>query len=262
MQNVLFLYNNFVDVSSVYATSEDSLLPATNLQHRFRTKVWEVNSPVADLVVDMQDAREVTTLAMANHDWQSAPNSLYIEFSNSCDVTSLDSFDAASGQTQAITWASMSATTGNRACLIKVFSLNTDYRYARLRVNADSIWQIGRLYLGGFMQPTLNYLHSGYRVRNEDDSKLSMSVGGQEHIDEIAQFRSVAMSFICTTRAQIDSFMTMFNRVGRRKDWFLCLDYDNKPNEDCLYGKLEADLSWTQPGPNQYQVTLAFHEVR
>lgn len=255
MTNILFLYNNLIDVSSVYPTSEDSELPATNIQHRFRTKVWEVDSPVADLVIDMQEAREITTIAICNYDWAAAPDSLCLEFSTS-------SFSAASGQTQAIDWTANPTNTGHNATLIKTFTLNSEYQYARLRVYANSVWQIGRIYLGTYFEPTLNLLHTGFRLRNEDDSKLSMSVGGQEHIDEIGQFRSVAMSFVCKTRSQVDEFMTMWNTVGRRKDWFLALDYDNKPNEDTLYGKFERDISISRPDWQRYNVTLAFHEVR
>jgi hypothetical protein len=255
MTNALFMYENLVDVGSVYPTSEDSLLPATNIQHRFRTKVWEVNSPVADLVIDFGSERAFTHVALCNYDWPAEPNSLYLEFGTS-------SFSAASGQTQELNWVPNPSDQGNRVAIVKTFTLNSAYQFARLRVHVDSIWQLGRMSMGEHFEPALNILHSGFRKAFEDDSHVSQSVGGQEHVDEIERFRSINMRFVARTQGQIDEFMKMWNHSGSRKDFFLALDYDNEPNEDTLYGKFDRDMRISRPSPFRWDVTLSFHEVR
>lgn len=255
MRSVLFMYNNLLEVGSVYPTSENADLPGTNVQHRFRTKVWEVGSPVADLVIDFGEEKAVTCVALCDYDWAAVPNSLYLEFATS-------SFSPASGQTQELTFTANPSSYGNKVSIVKTFELNSAYQFARLRVHANSTWQLGRLSIGEYFEPALNMLHTGYRQAHEDDSKMSRSVGGQEHIDEIPQFRSATMRFIARTQPQLDQFMQMWNYVGRRRDFFVALDYDNEPNEETFYGKFDKDMRITRPTFSKWGINLSFREVR
>jgi len=255
MRRPLFLYENLVDVGSVYPTSENSSLPGTNVQHSFRTKVWEVTSPVSDLVIDFGTAQTLTTVALIDYDWTSAPNSLYLEFSAS-------SFAPASGQTQELTWCPNPTSYGNPASIIQTFTLNTTYRYARLRVNHGATWDLGRLFIGDYFEPAFHMAQGAYNYRIEDDSKVLTSVGGQEHVDAVTKYRTAQAGFHIRTQAELDSFYKVYNEVGKQKDIFFALDYTNKSNDDTLYGKLISDISVKKRGPWHWYLALKFREAR
>jgi hypothetical protein len=253
--NILFLYQNQVDTASLYPTSEDNSLPANNIKNAFRQKVWEVDSPVADLVIDFGSEKAVTAVAMVNYDWAAAPNSLYLEFSAS-------SFSPASGQTQALTWCVNPTSNSNPACIIKTFALNSSYRYARLRVHADSAWQMGRLFLGEYFEPTHNMLHDGYGYNLNDPSILSQALCGPFLADIEANYRSLNMQFVVRTQAQLEAFQKMWNTVGVGKSFFLAADYDNEPNEMTMYGKLAGMMGTGYPEYGKRTLSLKFREER
>ncbi len=237
MANALFFYNNLLDVATLTASSAATGFPASNLKNPFRTKVWRTagaTAGTANLVIDHATAKAVTCVALAGYNWTSAPGTLNLEFN------ATDAWGAPSA-TEALTWSANPTANGNFGIIIKTFA-SKSYRYNRLNVvyspgAVPTDWDLGRIFLGTYFEPTYNYgpAWSGNYV---DESIGNRTIGGQDHFDEITKYREFAFSFRVDSQTQWELFQLMFLTVGRSKDLFVAMDYDNEPNEMTIYGKL------------------------
>jgi len=242
MSNILFLYNNIFDDATLTASSEASGFPCENTQHPFITKVWRTagaTAGTATLKIDHGSAKAVTCIALAGYNWTSAPGTLDLEFDDAADFSSID-------HTESLTWAANPTTNGNKGVIIKTFA-SQSYRYNRLNVvyspgGSPTDWDLGRIFLGTYFEPTIQYISDGIEQSFVDASYINKTAGGQEHVDEVTIYRQKAFSFIISTQAQWELFQKMINHVGKTKDMFIAFDYDNEPDELTWYGKLTAKL--------------------
>jgi len=245
MSNIQFMWNNLLDQATLTASSEDSDFPASNLQNPFRTKVWTTAGTTpgtANLVIDHGAATAVTAVVLINYSWSVAPGTLNLEFN------ATDAWGAPSA-TESLTWADTPDTYGNPCAIIKTFA-SKSYRYNRLNVvNAAGDWDLGRMYIGTYFEPTRDYNYQ-YAEEIPDPAMMSSSVGGQDHADEIEKYRQRKFGFKPTTYSQYRLFQQVYNTVGITKDLFIAFDPTNYANELTMYGKLtefrhSKDVVWS-----------------
>jgi hypothetical protein len=254
MSNIIFMYNNLVDVASVYPTTENDSFPATNVQHPFRTKAWRSGSGIGDLLIDFGSAKTFTCAALCNYDWATAPNSLDLQFcSNS-------SFNASSYtvETQVLSWAANPSTSGNQSSIVTTFTLTGSYQFAKLRVNANSIFNIGRVFLGEYYQPDANYLY-GYNQSLVDPSKSLSTITGQDHIDELEGYRVLKITLPARTQAEWQLFQKMWNTAAKKKEIFVAFDLATLPQEMTIYGRLNRDMGMSRR-EGWFDISLDFKE--
>ncbi|MHB8772957.1 MAG: hypothetical protein ACYC7J_18335 [Syntrophales bacterium] len=232
MTNVMFLYNNLLDAATLTASAATAGYPAANLKNPLRTKVWKTTGE-QNLVVDHGTAKAVNVVALTGYDWASAPGTLTFQ-ANATDSWGAPSFS------QALTWAAATQN-GSKATIIKTFATQT-YRYNRLYVSylpggSPTAWQLGRMFVGTYFQPTDNYRYER-KDTFVDPSLIQRTIGGQEYADEIEKYRVIDCGFIFAG-SDWASFKAMFNAVGISKDIFVAFDYDNEPNEMTVYGRFQ-----------------------
>ena len=257
---ILFLYNNLFDSATLTESSEATGFPCENTQHSFRSKVWRTEGSTAgtaNLVIDHGSAKAVNCVALAGYNWASAPGTLNLEF-NATDTWGGPS------ETESLTWAANPTTNGNYGIIIKTFTSHS-YQYNRLNVvhspgAVPTDWDLGRIFLGAYFQPTLQYISDGVEQSFVDGSYVSKTAGGQEHVDEVNIYRRKAFSFIITTQAQWELFQKMINHVGKGTDMFVAFDYDNEPDEMTMYGKLSAKLPAMSRVENYWRLDCEFKE--
>ena len=265
MTNILFLYDNLLDSATVTASStggESTGFPVTNLQHPFRTKVWRTSTGSAKATINLGSAQKVTSVALANYNWTSTgPSTLDLEFATSSGFsTGSTALPNTIKHTESLAYSSNPTANGNKACIVKTFTSQA-YQWVRLNVVSSATdWDIGRMFLGPHFAPTDNY-RIDWSEDLIDPSFISVSVGGQEHVDEIEKYRALVFNIPVKTQAQWELFQKMCNDVGIRKDLFVAFDYDSEPNEMTIYGKL------TQiPGMNRqyplFELGFGFKESR
>lgn len=257
MSNILFLYNNLLDLATLTESSEASGFPAENVQHPFRTKVWQtagITPGTANLVIDHGAATAVDCIALAGYNWTSAPGTLDLEFN------ATDSWGSPS-HTESLTWAASPTVNGNKACIIKTFA-SQSYRYNRLNVvYATGDWDLGRIFLGEYFEPTKNYLY-GWGQDLIDPSKALQTIGGQDHVDEIEMYRIMKLSTVISTQAQWELYQKMVNHVGVHKDLFIAFDYDSEPDELTMYGKFTGIPKMARPFNSKFDLKFSFKESR
>ena len=253
MSNILFLFNNIFDLATLVESSQDDDFPTENLQNPFRTKVWKTASGVgtANLVINHGIAKAVSAVAIVNYDWEDAPSTLDLEFNMT------DSWGDPS-ETESLTWLANPDVYGNPNIIIKTFA-SKSYQYNRLNIVHGSQFQIGRIFLGTYFEPTRDYVHE----RTEkivDPSFVDLTVGGQEHVDELTKYREREITFRFSEHQQYQYFQQLINSVGFDKNIVVAFDYDDYPGEQTLYGKIkEYDPRMEY---NLYEFSMLFRESR
>lgn len=251
--NILFAYDNsWFDAATLTESSQVSTLPAENLQHPFRSKVWRTSGGgTENLVINFGAAKAVTFIAIIGYTWTSAPSTLNLEFNSS------DSW-VTPAATEALTWAANPTTNGNQAIICKKFTEH-NYQYARLNVVYGANFDIGRIFLGAHFEPNDNYL-LGHEEDIIDPSVVEETLGGQAHIDELTIYRAYRLSSFIETQAQWELYQKMFRSAGRHTDIVICFDYDNEPNEETIYGKFTALPAMVRPF--HFNIDMEFMESR
>lgn len=259
MSNILFMYDNLVDSATITATStggESTGFPVTNLQHSFRTKVWQTSTGSAKCIFNLGSAQKVSCAALINYDWTSTgPSTLNLEFVAS------SGFGDAAAHTESLTFAVNPTTNDNNGCIVKTFT-SQSYQYIRLNiVSTDTTgWEIGRVFLGTYLEPTDNY-RIEYEQNFIDMSRSLQTIGGQEHIDEIEMYRTINFECIPATQTEWEQFQTMCLTVGKKKDLFISFDYDNEKDEMTMYGKFTSIPGMTKNTP-LFELPFSFKESR
>lgn len=256
--NILFLYDNKINSATLVASSEAVGFPASNLKNPFRTKVWRTVGVVpgtATLDIDLGAGTVATTcVALIGYSWAAAPGTLQLLFDDDPAYGSID-------HTETLTWAANPTANGNYAAIIKTFT-SKDERYLRLNVvNAPGDWDLAKIFVGTYFTPTYNYAPawSGNYI---DESMGARTIGGQDHFDEIGKYREFGFSFRVDSQSQWESFQQMFLAVGRSKDIFVAMDYDNEPNEMTIYGKLSGLPAMTAYVPWGFDINFTLTESR
>jgi hypothetical protein len=256
---IIFAYNNLLDSATLTASSENASFPASNLKNPFRSKVWRTagaTAGTANLVINHGSAKAVTCVALIGYNWTSAPGTLNFE-ANATDAWGAPSFQ------QALTWAANPTANGNPGIIFKTFA-SQSYQYNRLNVvyspgGSPTDWNLGRIFVGTYFQPA-----KGFRRAHQesiiDPSYISQTIGGQDHVDTIAKYRTMTFDCQVLTQAQWESYQAMINNVGASKDMVIAFDYSNEPDEMTWYGKFIKI-----PGMKRdalFELSFAFQESR
>lgn len=257
MSNHLFLYNNLLDSATLTASSEATGFPASNLKNPFRTKYWKTaggTAGTAQLVINHGSAKEVGAIALTGYpDWAAAPGTLVMEF-NDADAW------GAPAKTETLTWVAPTTPGGNKGTIIKKLAAAWTYQYNRLSVvNAPGDWNLGRLFVGSYFEPTRDYAW-GYEEEVVDPSLISPTIGGQDHADEIERYRIIRVNGLIQTQAQWVLYQAMINAVGTRKELFVAFDYASEAAERTLYGKFTKVPAIQRPF--YYEYDFEFTEAR
>ena len=246
--NILFLYNNLLEIATLTASSAAAGYPASNLKNPFRSKTWKTagaTAGTAQLVVDHGSAKAVNAIALTGYDWASAPGTLKVEFNSS------DSWGAPAAS-ETLTWVSATTPGGNKGSIIKKLSAPLTYQFNRLSVvYAPGDWNLGLMFLGQYFEPAANYNY-GYIEEVIDPSLIASTIGGQDHVDEIEKYRRIACGGTLATQAQWVLYQAMLNTVGRRKDLFVAFDYTGEAAERTIYGKFSKLPAATRPFRFEY----------
>lgn len=187
---------NLIDSATITASTENDYLVASNVANELRTKVWRTGTSAAAewIKFDLGSAQAVTAFIIANHTF-SGDTLVAIE-GNSTDSWGAPSF------TQGITLAS--------GTILTTFA-SQSYRWWRFRFTkptAGTVRDVGRLFLGTYVEPTDLPNWNGVKVTRADNSSVSKSVGGQEWADRRGNYRTASLDLTAcseTTRGQIDA---------------------------------------------------------
>lgn len=251
----LFMYDNYVNNSTfIYASTAKTGFPSTNLKNPFRTKRWVVSNGTGTVVFAGSTKTEINTICLAGFDWTSQPSTIKLEMNattdfssptTTCDLTSL--------------YTANPSTYGNQTIIVK--KLTTEqYKCYKLKVGHGSSWAVGLVYIGPSFQPTNDRLVDGDSEEMVDPSLIATAVDGQEHIDELTQYRTRKFTFLSQTSGQWQRFQTMWNNVGIRKDLFV--RFSSVAADYTWYGKFTKSPKISFTPPSYHKIGFQFKESR
>ena len=253
---IKFCYNNFVDNSTFwYNSSAKTGFPSSNLKHPFRTKKWVNTGTTGRVVFGRSTKYDANCFAISDYDWTSQPSTLKIQAHTSTDFSG-------GGTTEidlSSLWTANPSTLGNNAIIIKTFT-TIKFKFFRLIANHGSSFSIGKIFIGPYFQPTDNYLVDGLKETYEDPSKITKTVDGQDHVDELTKYREKEFSFFIGGLAQWNKFREMINDVGIRKDMFIRFTTDAA--DETWYGKLSRSPTMSRVAVSNYKIKFNFRESR
>lgn len=253
---IQFMYDNFVDNSTFfYNSSAKTGFPSSNLKHPFRTKKWVTSASTGRVVFARSTKYNTNCVIISDYDWTSQPSTLKIQMHTSTDFSG--------GGTTAVDlaslWTANPSTLGNNAVIIKTFTTEK-YKCYRLICGHGSSFKIGKVFIGTKFQPTENYLAEGIEEEYVDPSKISMSIDGQAHVDELTRYREKSISFFISSSAQWNKYQEMINDVGVRKD--LYVRFSTGLADDTWYCKLARSPKMSRQPPSFYNLKLDITESR
>lgn len=254
MAKVRFAYENLIDLDgiSIAASSEEEDLPVSNIAHPFRTYVWRSTDDTSETItIDLLSAYSVLCAAIIAHNLTSGATITY-ESSNDSGFSTLIADET-------LTW---------RSGVIFVFLTSNTARYHRFTFadasNPDGYIEIGRAFLGNYLEPEGRNFHEKYTDGGEDLSLISSAEGGQVFGDEKSEKRKFGFNWtspITLNNNDKGAFQDFFQTVKTTVSFLLFLDYYLLPNE-VYYGRLSARPTFTnQNNYNWWETSIEFEEA-
>jgi hypothetical protein len=186
-----------------------STLPGSNIAHEFRAEPWRTGTSTAaeNIVIDLGSAQAVTAVILLDHTLTAGDSGITLE-GNSANSWGAPAFS------QALTWAS--------GTISATFSTQT-YRYWRIKFTKSSSSEardIGRVFLGTYLEPTDLPDYDGYSETLEDLSRKTKVPSGQTWTEDRDQFSTVSVTLSRFGQTDVDNLKTMFDTIGQSKSLF------------------------------------------
>lgn len=253
-----FLANNLVDQSIISASTENSLFPASNIQHDFRTKVFRSTSNSDSVVFDLGSIEDVDHVAICDN-WQDGFGVTAVTI----EANATDSWGAPAFSTT----MTLDTTFG---VSIKALSSTQSYRYWRLVLTSTlGYCELSHVFIGKASSVSTNGVSYGWSYRNNDLKNTSRSRYGQEFIDAITTQKELSnLSFKVMNTTEIDKIFEVYDNRGTTKPLYVKVGDDTNTiisNEDRFNGlyKITSAPSVSNPSAfGLYDVTLSVREQK
>ena len=229
MARARFLYSNLVDSATITAITESVTLPASNVAHNLRSRVYRTGTTVATerLVFNMGSAKSVTCVVLLDHTLTSGDSGIKL-MGNSSDSWGTPAF------TQSLTWDS--------GPIVAFFS-SQSYQYWAVEFTksaASETRDIGRIFIGTYYELVQNIGREGLQIQQVDLSKVGRAVGGQTYSDVRSIYDKISLSIDMMPHAQHEQLRTIVNSVGKHTPFFLSIDHDTEPQDWLYYVKIAS----------------------
>ena len=234
MANPRFLYSNLVDSATITAITESVTLPASNVAHNLRSRVYRTGTTVATerLVFDMGSAKSVTCVVLLDHTLTSGDSGIKL-MGNSSDSWGTPSF------TQSLTW--------NSGPIVAFFS-SQSYQYWAVEFTKSASSEtrdIGRIFIGTYYESARDVPYNGQSIKQIDLSKTGRSKGGQTYSDVGSIYDQITLKFEMIANAQYDQFRIIADAVGTHTPFFVSLNHDTEPQNWLYYVKFRSLQNFT-----------------
>ncbi len=213
------MWDNKFDAATLTASSAATGFPASNLKHETHLKAWRstvVTSTTLD--ADLLAAQDIKAFFAFYSNLQAHPTSSFnVQADAHSDYASLSLNDEIE-----ITAAMVAS-----GMLGKFWSAAQSYRYWRELMVDDTpntYIRQGRIFLGGYFQPTYN-VGAGYPVIQDiDPSQILQTPNGQKTANVLTPYKHITYFWPALPAADITTLKTIFAAVGQHHPYFVCED--------------------------------------
>lgn len=243
-------YVNHVDSSSTTVTASTSAtkFPAVNVKSGFRQVRWRATGKTSEWIkFRFGSPQVIQSFFLTDHN-----------LTESAVVTlrgSTDNFVTVDEVIGAYT------PTGT---IIAEYVGDYEYSDAMLAVadptNTAAYIEIGRVFLGPYVQMARNYNH-GWTMERVDLSERVTSVNGVDSYFRKPQKRSAVLPFEHMDVDQRDALELLASTVGTHTPFFASLNYDQNPITETMYCRLDGLPTFTDTAVRLFDATLKLIEA-
>lgn len=130
-------------------------------------------------------------------------------------------------------------------------------------LNPDGYFQVGRMFLGLSLSPSVNYAY-GAKLAWVEDTKQERTAGGSLRSEGSEGYRRFDIDLNHLNKADREVFASAFRRVGKRQD-ILIAGYPEEPGalavDYTLVAKLTAGNSYTAASFERFTAQYSFEEA-
>jgi len=145
----------------------------------------------------------------------------------------------------------------------------TSYRYWRIyfedRQNPNYYLQLGAVFLGNYLNPTLARPQFPLNFNYVDRSETIVSEAGQIYSDIKEQYGVYNVSYKGLNKTDIEAFDLFFEEYGTSKPFFVSMDtgtaYSSNANRRIILCYFDAAPQWELISPNFFEMDLRFREA-
>lgn len=283
--NALLFFENLVDTATLSASSAVSTLPVTNLQDYEPSIVWRPTGCTAEYVQsDLGSSQTVQAVIAWNHNWTNA-SAVRLRVSDNSDMSS-PTYDSGSvdGWTSIVGAGEGGAGLGGvgGAPVLSAFNQYRFYRvlllpsgtmgrYVRLDIvdptNAAGYVQMGRLFIGGYVQPTINFSY-GWKLGWKDLGSTVRTDSGSARLNRRGKYRTLDLTFDFLEEGEALTWGDDIGRiVGSSRDMFVVPEPDATTSiqyRTTLYGVPTLNGPLDQSAiivPARYSFSLSLEEL-
>lgn len=249
------LWDNLIDGSAVAisASSEASDLPATNVAHPHRTKVWRTGTATASEYVrfDLGAAMAVQAAVIINH-----------------DLTGSDAVALQGGASAGATTVNQ-AMTYNAGAMFAVLSAEQTYQHWQIAITKPSAGvtrDVGRVFIGPMIQLISSPDIHAIRIEWQDETKRDRSLGGVAYSDLREKYRRVRIPLPFLEATEAEALDLAVQYVGIGIPFFIQLDPERKPNDWLFYVTFKTEpelktIGWDEANSDfAYRADLDMNE--
>lgn len=223
-------YANLVDyaATTITAASAAADLPVYNVQHPHRGKVYRTGTSGASEYVrfDLGSAQSVQCVILLDHTLTSGDSSIRLQGGATAGATTVDE-----------------AMTFHAGTMVLFFPAATAaYQHWQViftKSAAGETRDIGRIFLGPFVECTRSFRHGSPEITPVDLSEMDRSLGGQTFSGIKSMYDEVKGEFYWIDDAQGTDLKALADTVGTHTPFFLSMDPTNKPYDLLYYGKFK-----------------------
>lgn len=229
------------------ASSAATKFPVSNLQVDLRQVRFRFTGKTSEYVqLDLGSTKTIQAIGILDHNLTTSAN-VILQSSEIGDFT--DAFELGRWNPQG-TFEIQYTSTSEARYLRVVFEDPT---------NAASYIQIGKLFVGPYLQMNNNFWH-GWDITPVDESERDASTNLVETFNRKPIYRTLTLPFKFTTRTQRDEVKTFVEAVGIHTPFFVSLDPDNRLVEESFYARLTQLPSFKEVITDLWDFELALKE--
>lgn len=252
MSTIRFMYQNLLDTLGIITCStENAGFPVANLKNRWPTMHWRTTAKTDPqrAIIDLGSAQGVQAVCAKYSNYSGAAVlTLYGHDGNSWPGDG-DSLVVAAGANVMCNFFSATKTW-------EWWCWNVDDH-----LNSASYLALGRLFIGGYFEPSVNFIDA-FGIGDRDPSLSFSSEGGQLSSIQKTKYGLHTYTFKGITLADVNYFRAMFAARGNFRDMWVCED-PSTPASTTYYVRISKFGDFTHvSGTELYEFAIEFEDLR
>ena len=244
--------SNLIDQSTITATNENLLFPASNLQDSRRSKVFRSTTNSDNIVFDMQETSTVDTIfIVADKRAGFGVSTVTVEF-NATNTWGAPAYSTA------VTFSTI------HGIGFVELAAPIAYRFARVVMTSTlGYCELSKIFIGSSLALTRS-INFGWTIKDEELSQKSRNRYNQLFVDVISRQKIINFSISYVDKVDLALLNSLLDDRGETKPFYLILGDSNMVDDNRRFSGpvfLEDIPTITNPFFNKYSLSMSLREM-